>query len=258
MNNSVFGKTIENLRKRVNVSLITDKEKLLKHCSKPTFISCKIFNENLVAVHKMKESLTLNRPAYVGMCILDLSKTLKFDFHYNHIKQNNNNKAKLLFTDTDSLTYHINTNDIYKDFWFDKEKFDFSGYNVESEFHDSTNKKIVGKMKDETAGLPIIEFIGLRSKMYSYVKDDEKSCKRAKGIKRNVVKNEIRHEDYKNALFSKTQMFHKMKTIRNENHNIYSMEISKKSLSCFDDKRFILPNGFDSYAYGHYLSIKST
>ena len=113
-------------------------------------------------------------------------------------------------------------------------------------------------MKDETAGLPIIEFIGLRSKMYSYVKGDEKSCKRAKGIKRNVVKNEIRHEDYKNALFSKTQMFHKMKTIRSENHNIYSMEINKKSLSCFDDKRFILPNGIDSYAYGHYLSIKST
>ena len=95
MNNSVFGKTIENLRKRVNVSLITDKEKLLKHCSKPTFISCKIFNENLIAVHKMKESLTLNRPAYAGMCILDLSKTLMFDFHYNHIKQKYNNKAKL-------------------------------------------------------------------------------------------------------------------------------------------------------------------
>ena len=81
MNNSVYGKTIENLRKRVNVSLITDPNKLLKHCSKPTFVSCKIFNENLVAVHEIKESLTLNKPHYVGMSIFAISKTLMYDFH---------------------------------------------------------------------------------------------------------------------------------------------------------------------------------
>ena len=88
-NNSVFGKTIENLCKRVNITLYNDPKKLLRHASKPTFISCKIlvFNENLVAVHKIKESLTLNRPAYVGMCILDISKTLMYDFHYNYIKE---------------------------------------------------------------------------------------------------------------------------------------------------------------------------
>ena len=82
MNNSVFGKTMENLRKRVDVRLITDEKKLLKITSKPTHVSSKIFNENLVAVHKIKESLFLNRPAYIGMCILDLSKTLMYDFHY--------------------------------------------------------------------------------------------------------------------------------------------------------------------------------
>ena len=87
MNNSIFGKTIENLRKRVNFTLINDPKKLLKHASKPTFISCKIFNENLVAVHKIKETLTLNRPAYVRMCILDISKTLMYDFHYNYISK---------------------------------------------------------------------------------------------------------------------------------------------------------------------------
>ena len=126
MNNSVYGKTIENLRKRVNVSLITDPNKLLKHCSKPTFVSCKIFNENLVAVHKIKESLTLNKPHYVGMSILDISKTLMYDFHYNYIKEKYGNKAELLFTDTDSLTYNIKTDDVYEDFWKDKNKFDFS------------------------------------------------------------------------------------------------------------------------------------
>ena len=86
MNNSVFGKTMENIRKRVDVRLVTDEKKLLKLTGKPTYVSSKIFNENLVAVHKIKEILTLNRPAYVGMCILDLSKTLMYDFHYKYIK----------------------------------------------------------------------------------------------------------------------------------------------------------------------------
>ena len=117
MNNSVFGKTMENIRKRVDVRLVTSKEKLLKLASKPTYVSSKIFNENLVAVHKIKETLTMNRPAYVGACILDMSKTLIYDFHYNYIKHKYDNKAKLLFTDTDSLTYEIETNDAYADFW---------------------------------------------------------------------------------------------------------------------------------------------
>ena len=98
------------------------RKKLIKLTSKPTYVSSKIFNENLVAVHKIKESLLLNRPAYVGMCILDLRKTLMYDFHYNYIKQKYNDKAKLLFTDTDSLTYEIETSDVYQDFWNDRNK----------------------------------------------------------------------------------------------------------------------------------------
>ena len=85
MNNSVFGKTMENLRKRVNVSLVTDPVKLKRLVAKPTYVSCKIFDGGLVAVNRVKEILTLDRPAYVGMCILDLSKTLMYDFHYNYI-----------------------------------------------------------------------------------------------------------------------------------------------------------------------------
>ena len=101
MNNSVYGKTCENLRKRVDVRLVTDKSKLSKLASGPTYVNSKIFTEDLVAVHKIKESLKLYRPAYVGMRILDLPKTLMYDFHYNYIKTRYNNKAKLLFTDTD-------------------------------------------------------------------------------------------------------------------------------------------------------------
>ena len=114
MSNSVFGKTMENIRKRVNVKLVTDeKKKLVELAAKPTFVSSKIFNENLVDVHKIKETLLLNRPAYIGMHILHLSKTLMYDFYYNYIKKKYENNAKLLFTDTDSLTYEMEAKDFY-------------------------------------------------------------------------------------------------------------------------------------------------
>ena len=102
-----------------------------------------------MAVHKVKETLTLNRPAYVGMCILDLSKTLMYDFHYNYIKKKYNNRARLLFTDTDSLTYEIEAEDVYKDFWNDKGMFDNSDYPESSPYYCNVNKKIIGKFKDE-------------------------------------------------------------------------------------------------------------
>ena len=251
MNNSVFGKTMENIRKRVDVRLVTDENKLLKMTSKPTYVSSKIFNENLVAVHKIKETLTLNRPAYVGMCILDLSKTLMYDFHCKYIKDKYQEKSKLLFTDTDSLTYEIETEDVYKDFWKNKDRFDNSDYPKDSPYFDKTNKKVIGKFKDEAAGVPICEFIGLRSKMYSYMKDNQKGGKTAKGIKKNVIKEKITHENYKETLFDKKQIHHKMKTIRSENHELSSYEINKVSLSCFDDKIYIHEDGVTSYAYGH-------
>ena len=252
MNNSVFGKTMENIRKRVDVRLVTDENKLLKMAAKPTYVSSKIFNENLVAVHKIKETLTLNRPAYVGMCILDLSKTLMYDFHYNYIKQKYGSKAKLLFTDTDSLTYEIETSDAYQDFWNDKDKFDNSDYPEDSQYFDKTNKKVIGKFKDEAAGIPITEFVGLRSKMYSYMKDNDKGGKTAKGIKKNIIKKNITHENYKNVLFNNKQMHHTMKTIRSNLHQLGSYELNKVSLPFFDDKRYIHSNGVTSHAYGHY------
>ena len=252
MNNSVFGKTMENIRKRVDVRLITDEKKLLKMVSKPTYVSSKIFNKDLVAVHKIKETLTLNRPSYVGMCILDLSKTLMYDFHYNYIKEKYGNKAKLLFTDTDSLTYEIETDDVYRDFWNDKDRFDNSEYPESSPYFDKTNKKVIGKFKDEACSIPITEFIGLRSKMYSYIKDNNKGGKTAKGIKKNIINNNIKHTDYKNVLLENRQIQHTMKTIRSSKHQLGSYEINKISLSCFDDKRYILTNGIESLAYGHY------
>jgi len=126
MNNSVFGETMENLRKRCNVKLVTDEKKLNKLTSKPTYVGHKIFDENLVGVNMKKERLKLDKPSYVGMCILDPSKTLVYDFHYNYIRKKYTN-CQLLFTDTDSLFYHIKTEgDVYEDFFVDRSLFDNS------------------------------------------------------------------------------------------------------------------------------------
>lgn len=116
----------------------------------------------------------------------------------------------------------------------------------------SENKKVIGKFKDEAAGMLIREFTGLRSKMYSYVKDNDKNEKTAKGIRKYVIKKEITHENYKDCLFNRKQLLHKMNTIRSVNHQIGSYKLNKISLSCVDDKRYILDDGCNSLAYGHY------
>ena len=252
LNNAVFGKTMENLRKRVDVKLVTNEKQLNNLTSKPTYVSSKIFNENLVAVHKIKEQLTLNRPAYIGMCILDLSKTLMYDFHYNYIKKRYGSKAQLLFTDTDSLCYEIETDDIYEDLWQDKHIFDNSDYPKDSQFFDTSNKKVIGKFKDEAASIPITEFVDLRSKMYSYIKENKNGNKTAKGIKKNIINNELKHINYKDTLLKNKQLYHQMKTIRSQNHQLASYELNKVSLSCYDDKRYIHKDGITSYAYGHF------
>ena len=130
--------------------------------------------------------------------------------------------------------------------------FDNSDYPENSPYYCNVNKKVIGKFKDEACGVPITEFIGLESKMYSYIKSDERGGKTAKGIKKNIIKNNIKHEDYKNTLMNNEQMHHKVKTIRSQRHPLGSYEINKVSLSCFDDKHYIHDNGISSYAYGHY------
>ena len=162
MNNAVYGKAMENLRNRIDVKLARNKKDYLKWTSKPSYISHKIFDNDLVAIRKNKVTLTLNKPAYIGMCILELSKVLMYEFHYDYIKNKYGNNSKLLFTDANSLMYEIKTEDVYKDFSNDKEMFDFSNYSAKSKCYDNSNKLVVGKMKDETAGVAIEEFVGLK------------------------------------------------------------------------------------------------
>ena len=255
MNNSVFGKTMENIRNRVNVKLVDAGEQFKKLAAKPNYNSRKIFNENLVSVHMKKTSLTMNKPVYLGMSILDLSKIIMFDFHYKYIKPKYGNKAKLLFTDTDSFLYEIQTEDFYKDIAGDvRDRFDTSDYpeNHPSGIPTGINKKVLGMFKDEAAGKVIKEFVGLRAKLYSYKMDEGKENKRCKGIKKAVVKKSISHEDYKTCLTTGKEQLRRQNIIRSYEHVLYTEEVNKIALSAADDKRYLLKDSFDTLAWGHY------
>ena len=234
MNNSVFGKTMENIRNRVDIKLVNNKKQAEKLSAKPNFNHCNIFSEDLVAIHMKKTKLVFNKPVYLGMSILDLSKTLMYDYHYNYIKRKYGDKAKLLFTDTDSLMYEIQTEDFYKDISKDvKYRFDTSNYPPDhlSGIPSGLNKKVLGMFKDEAGGKVIDEFVVLRAKLYSYKMLEGEESKKCKGVKKSVVKKSITHEDYKKCLFTEKEQLRKMNVIKSHMHEVYTEEVNKIALA---------------------------
>ena len=256
MNNSVFGKTMENMRKRVHVELVNTPKRLRKLCAKPNFQSFKIFNEDLVAVNLKKVNIVLNRPIYAGFCILDISKTFMYAFHYEYMQAKYGPKARLLFTDTDSLCYEVEVQDIYEEMYKNKHLFDLSNYDKTHYLFDNTNNKVLRKMKDECGGSVVEEFVGLRPKMYS-LKYGSQEKKTAKGVKKCVMEKQLKHEAYRACLENKTEMRHEMNMIRSYSHQVYSITVNKTSLSPYDDKRHVLKNGIESLAYGHKRILES-
>ena len=253
MNNSVFGKTMENIRNRVDVRLVGNREKAQKLIAKPNLKHWVCFDENLIGVHLKRIKLVFNKPVYCGMSILDLSKTLIYDFHYNYIIPKFGKKQKLLFTDTDSLCYEIETDDFFADIADDvEEMFDTSNFEKN---HPSgiqgKNKKVPGMMKDEAGGKIIEEFVGLRAKLYSYKMFEGKEEKKCKGIKKVVIKKQISFDDYKECLLSKQTQMRKMNVIRSHQHELYSETVNKIALSANDDKRIILDDGISTLALGN-------
>jgi len=253
----MFGKTMENLRNRRTIDIVSKDISLRRFAAQPSFKRVTIFKENLVAVERSKRLLVLNKPNYIGFAALDLSKSLMYDFHYNYIKERYpGERSKLLFTDTDSLCYAIKTYDIYEDFLENKELFDFSDYPKSHKCHSIFNKKVIGKTKDELASLPLEEFVGLKAKMYSLLYHDHSGraveSKKAKDVKKCSLKRSITHRHYLNSLFNNSTYNTQMTTIRSYQHKLYTIEQNKKSLSSFDDKRYILNDGVSTIAHGHY------
>ena len=168
MINSAYGKIMENLRKRINVRFVNNGKDFLKYTSRPTYVTHKLFGKDFAPIHEIKPVLILNKQIYVDFTVLDLSEWMMYDFYYNFIKKNFN--AELLFTDTDSLTYEIKSENVYEDFFKWEDLFDFSNHSKDLKLFDDSNKKVIGKLKDEYGGVIIDEFVVLKSKMYSMKK----------------------------------------------------------------------------------------
>ena len=216
---------MENIRKIINVKLINDSKEYLKCVSKPNFISQKMFDKSFIAVHQIKTVLTLNKPIYVGFCILELSKLNMHFFDYSYVLKTFKS-AKLLFTDTDSFVYEINGCNVYEQCFKDKDLFDSSGYPKDSVYYEISNKKVLGKMKVEFNGTKVSEFIGLKSKMYSLISTDDKEVNKAKGVNKK-----LRHKEYLDVLFNKEVVGHSMKRIQSKLHEIGTYDVFKISLS---------------------------
>ncbi|XP_065193177.1 uncharacterized protein LOC135824374 [Sycon ciliatum] len=249
MNNSVFGKTMENVRNRTRIDLLREEseEQVLRAVSKPTYVRHDIFPNGLVGIEKQHTEIKLNKPVYVGMSILDLSKVHMYSFYYDVLKEQYGSRIRLLYTDTDSVIVHITTGDVYAE--MDLSLYDTSNFPTDHPQYTSANKKVVGKFKDELGGKSMVEFVGLRSKMYSYI--GQESAKRAKGVRKAVLANTITHKDYVDALLSHRVSARPMTGLRSHCHTVYEEVTTKVALSPFDCKRYILDDGMATLAYGH-------
>ena len=252
MNNSMFGKTMESLRKRLNVKLVTEQIQAERYIANPAFESFRIINKDLAMVKSRVSKILWNKPTYIGFCVLELSKLLMYQFHYEYVRPTYESKAKLLFTDTDSLCYELSTEDAYADMRNELHRFDTSDYDKSHPNYSAENCKVIGKFKDECNGSAPLEFVGLRSKMYSLVLPNGKEKSTAKGIKASYAKDNIKHQDYLRCLqneISTTASYHQ---IGSSNHQLSTNAIVKSALSPFDDKRYILANTGDTLAHGHW------
>jgi hypothetical protein len=255
MNNAVFGKFLENVRNRTQLEITVKSE---DHGKRMNYARCQrdiIFNENVVGVALTRNRIELCKPILVGACILELSKVHMYDFHYNTMRAKYGDKCKLLFTDTDSLMYEIETDDVYADLESIKNQFDFSNYPKDHPLYSTDNMKVVYKFKDETGGVVILEFAGLKPKMYSFITADASlDVKRNKGAKKSVVANKITHQNYVDCLNDDSYVrYDKQNSIRSVKHQIFSMEVNKITLDNYDDKRFYCSNTM-SRSHGHYLN----
>ena len=256
MNNACFGKTMENVRKRASIEIITSDEQRQKIIKKHNFRSEIIFSENFSVARMAKSKINLDKPIYIGFAVLELSKLLMYEFHYEYMKPKYDKNIDLCYMDTDSFIYDIRTEDFYGDIKADlQEKFDTSDYKKDNPYNfPAVNKKVIGMMKDELSGTIMSEFVGLRSKVYAYLKEGDnetKAKKKLKGIKTNIVKDKITLQNYKDVLFGKVESLSKTQyTLRANKHRMFLEKQNKKALDPNDTKRKVLKNKVNTVPWG--------
>ena len=252
MNNSVFGKTMENIGKQRDIKLVTTDKKRIKLVSEPNYHTINLISEDLSIIEMKNTKVKMNKPIYLGLSVLEISKALMYKFWYDYMKPKYANNVKLCYTDTDSFIMNIKTNDFYEDIASDVEnRFDTSNYEVNRPLPTGKNKKIIGLMKDELGGKIITEFVTLRPKTYSFVTDDGKKDKKAKGTKKCIIKKMIKFNDYKKCLLHDELILKSQQRLISKKHDVYTENINKIALSNNDDKRIVSSNKINNYPYGY-------
>ena len=199
-----------------------------------------------------KTKVKMNKPVYLGMSILDISKTLMYEFWYDYVKPKYKDKAKLCYMDTDSFVINIFTEDFFEDINNDVERwFDTSNYdkNDKRPLQIGVNKKVIGMFKDELGGKIMKEFCALRAKTYAYLMDDNSENKKAKGTKKSVVKRRLMFENYKDLLFNNKTILKSQLTFKSDHHNVNTEEVNKIALNCNDDKTLQTSDRVITYSY---------
>ena len=233
MNNSVFGKTMENLRNRVDVKIVRrwEEDKVRKLVSDPSYSRFALFSNDMAGIHMHKRRLVLNKPVYTGMTILENSKILMYEFFYDFLKAKYGPRCDLIYTDTDSLLLHIQTDDVYEALRRHKQK------------GSGQDERRVRRRADRRSG-------GAEAKDV-FDQEGGGQHKEGEGGEKNVIEREITHEHYKEALFGRKEYVHKMNILKSEGHEMYGMCMNKTSISPFDTKRWIAGDGVHTLAYGH-------
>ena len=252
MNNAVLEKTMENIRKHRDIKLVTTDKKRNKLVSEPNYHTINYISEDLSIIEMNRTKVKMNKPIYLGLSILDISKMLMYQFWYDYMKPKYSNRVKLCYMDTDSFVMSIKMNNFYKDIANDVDKrFDTSNYEENRPLPTGKNKKVIGLMKNELGGKIITEFITLRPKTYSYLTDEGKEDKKAKGTKKCVIKRMIKFDDYKNCLFKDKVLLKSHQRFTSKKHDVYTEDINKIALSNDDDKRIVSSDKITSYPYGY-------
>ena len=250
MSNAVFGKTMENIRKHRDIKLVTADKKRNKLVSEPNYHTMNYISEDLSIIERNKPKVKMNKPIYLGLSILDISKILMCEFWYDYMKPKYGNDMKLCYMNTDSFIMSIKTNEFYKDIDNDVEKrFDTSNDEVNRPLPTGKNKKVIGLMKDELGEKIITEFVTLRPKTYSYLINNCKEDKKAKGTKKCVIKRMIKFNDYKNYLLKDEVILKSQQRFIHKKHDVYTENINKIALNNNDDKRIVSSDKIMSYPY---------
>ena len=252
MSNSAYGKLLQDPGRYNNIKMVSNPRRCRQLVSRPGFKRIIIYNKRFAGIEMKKDFVYLNKPIIAGFTVLELSKLHVYKFHYLYIKKLYGDQCELLFTDTDSLVYKVSDPEFDNDVYTNRQYFDLSNYSPNNPLYDASNHRLRGTFKNEFPRDPVVAFVGTRSKMYVTLHASQIEIKKAKGLPRSVVSN-MKFGEYLQALQTEEKPnYYTFYAIRSNLHVLQTRKHAKKGLCPFDDKRYVLSDGINTLAHGHF------